>query len=48
LEFLFENDDSYWSFDDVSAVPLPEAPTGLMAATALGAILLLRRKYAIA
>lgn len=48
LEFLFENDDSYWSFDDVSAVPLPEAPTGLMAATALGAMLLLRRKYAVA
>lgn len=47
LEFLFENDDSYWSFDDVSAVPLPEVPTGLMAATALGAILLLRRKYAV-
>lgn len=48
LEFLFENDDSYWSFDDVSAVPIPEPPAGVLAATALCALLLLRRRYAVA
>jgi len=48
LEFLFENDDSYWSFDDVSAVPLPEPSTGILAGTALFALLLLRRKFAVA
>jgi hypothetical protein len=45
LEFLFENDDSYWSFDDVSVVMLPELPTGVLAATALFAFLLLRRRF---
>ncbi len=48
LLFTFENDDSYWSFDDVSAVPLPELPTGVLAVTALFAVVLLRRKFAIA
>jgi hypothetical protein len=48
LEFLFENDDSYWSFDAVSAVPTPEAPVGVLAASGLCALLLLRRKYAVA
>jgi hypothetical protein len=48
LEFLFENDDSYWSFDDVSVVQLPEPPAGLLAGTALFALLLLRRRYAAA
>jgi hypothetical protein len=46
IEFLFENDDSYWSFDDVSAVAIPEPPMGLLAATALFAVLMLRRKFA--
>jgi len=45
---LFENDDSYWSFDDVSVVQLPEPPAGLLAGTALFALLLLRRRYAAA
>jgi hypothetical protein len=51
LEFLFENDDSYWSFDDVSVVPLaatPEIPTGLLGASGLVALLMLRRKFGVA
>jgi hypothetical protein len=50
LLFEFENDDSYWSFDDVSVVALqavPEPPGLLLAGTALLALLLLRRKYAV-
>ena len=46
LLFAFLNDDSYWSFDDVSVVLLPEPPAGVLAGTALFALLLLRRKYA--
>ena len=51
LEFLFENDDSYWSFDDVSVVALaatPEVPTGLLGATGLLVLLMLRRKFGVA
>jgi hypothetical protein len=51
LLFEFENDDSYWSFDDVSVVSLqavPEPPALLLAGTVLFALLLLRRKYATA
>jgi hypothetical protein len=51
LLFSFENDDSFWSFDDVSVVditPTPEVPTGLLAASGLFAMLLLRRKFAVA
>ncbi len=48
LNFSFENDDSYWSFDDVSvsAVATPEPSTGLLAGVALGGLLLLRRMAA--
>jgi hypothetical protein len=49
LNFLFENDDSFWSFDDVSVVALaatPEVPTGLLAASGLCALLMFRRKFA--
>jgi hypothetical protein len=49
LLFEFENDDSYWSFDDVSVVQVVPEPSGVwFAATALFALLLLRRKYATA
>jgi hypothetical protein len=48
LEFLFENDDDYWSFDDVSVVVTPELPSGFLAATALFAVLLLRRRLVAA
>jgi len=44
LEFEFINDDSYWSFDDVSAVQTPEPSTALLAVAALSAMLLLRRR----
>ena len=48
LAFLFENDDSYWSFDDVSVVQLPEPPAGVLMGTALFGLLLLRRKLVVA
>lgn len=41
LLFSFENDDSYWSFDDVSAVRTPEPSGGFLAGTGLGALFLL-------
>lgn len=41
LKFSFENDDQYWSFDDVSVTATPEPSTGLLGGTALGALLLL-------
>jgi hypothetical protein len=42
LEFAFENDDSFWSFDDVSVVAAtPEPSTVLLGGMALGALLLL-------
>jgi hypothetical protein len=44
LEFEFINDDSYWSFDDVSVVQTPESSTALLAALALSAMYLLRRR----
>ena len=43
LAFSFENDDNYWSFDDVSVVPTPEPSTYLLAGMALGVLLLLKR-----
>jgi hypothetical protein len=46
LNFAFENDDSYWSFDDVSAAKTPEPPAGVLTGTALCALLLLRRMAA--
>ena len=36
LKFTFENDDSYWSLDDVSAASAPEPSTGLLGGLALG------------
>jgi hypothetical protein len=47
LQFAFQNDDQYWSFDDVSVVDtsaVPEPSTILLGGTALGALLLLRRR----
>jgi len=50
LQFDFENDDNYWSFDDVSvtltstASSAPEPSAGLLGGTALVALLLLRRR----
>jgi len=53
LQFSFENDDDFWSFDDVSVVAAaatttPEPSTGLAGGIALGALLLLwsRRRLA--
>jgi hypothetical protein len=53
LQFAFENDDDFWSFDDVSVVAAavtttPEPSTGLAGGIALGALLLLwsRRRLA--
>jgi hypothetical protein len=43
LTFAFENDDSYWSFDDVSVSPTPEPSTYLLAGMALSALWLLKR-----
>ncbi|MGA3202577.1 MAG: hypothetical protein ABSF12_08795 [Bryobacteraceae bacterium] len=40
LSFSFENDDSYWSFDDVSASAVPESSSGLLAGMALCALFL--------
>jgi hypothetical protein len=48
LEFLFENDDNYRSFDDVSVVQIPEPSTAVLAASALFALLLMRRKFVLA
>jgi hypothetical protein len=45
LNFAFENDDNYWSFDDVS-VAAPEPSTFLLAGAALGGLALLRRRIA--
>ena len=51
LEFDFENDANYWSFDDVSVVvaATPEPSTGLLGGLALGALLLLchRKKASV-
>jgi len=44
LKFSFENDDQYWSFDDVSVSTVPEPSTGMLAGLAIGGLLLLRRK----
>lgn len=46
INFAFENDDSYWSFDDVvvDLNAIPEPSTGLLAGAALCALLLLRLK----
>ena len=47
LSFAFENDDSFWSFDDVSVISLtatPEPSTFLLAGAALGGLLLARRR----
>lgn len=43
LAFSFENDDNFWSFDDVSvaAAPTPEPSTGVAGGIALAAMLLL-------
>jgi hypothetical protein len=46
LKFAFENDDSYWSFDDVSVTVAPEPSTFLLAGAALGGLMLLRRRIA--
>jgi PEP-CTERM motif len=47
LNFAFENDDNFWSFDDVSVAPaVPEPSSGLLAGTALFAVALLRRMTA--
>lgn len=50
LLFFFRNDDQYWSFDDVSAIPaaVPEPADVALVGTALGAFLLLRRRFATA
>jgi hypothetical protein len=42
LSFAFENDDNYWSFDDVSVAPTPEPSTCLLAGIALSGLFLMR------
>lgn len=42
LTFAFENDDSYWSFDDVSVSPTPEPSTYLFTGMALSVLWLLK------
>jgi hypothetical protein len=49
LTFAFENDDNYWSFDDVAVVPAatpatPEPSTGLLAGVVMSVLLLLWRR----
>jgi Pro-kumamolisin, activation domain len=44
LEFTFENDDEYWSFDDASVTPVPEPSTALLGGLALGALWLVGRR----
>jgi hypothetical protein len=46
LNFAFENDDAYWSFDDVSVAAVPEPSTFVLAGAALGGLALLRRRIA--
>lgn len=45
LAFTIENDDNYWSLDDVSVSPVatstPEPSTGLLGGTALGVVLVM-------
>ena len=43
MQFDFENDDSYWSFDDVSVSPTPEPSTYLLAGLGLSVFWLLKR-----
>ncbi len=43
LSFDFENDDNYWSFDDVSVSPTPEPSTYLLAGLGLSVFWLLKR-----
>jgi hypothetical protein len=50
LAFAFENDDFYWSFDDVSVTavaPTPEPSTALLAGMAALGILSLRRRLGL-
>jgi PEP-CTERM motif len=49
LKFAFENDDNYWSFDDVSVTAVtatPEPSTLMLAGLALGGLLVARRRIA--
>jgi hypothetical protein len=49
LNFAFVNDDNYWSFDDVSVVPVPEPSSWppLLTAVALSAFVVRRRSLAL-
>jgi hypothetical protein len=44
IQFSFENDDSYWSFDDVSVTLVPEPSTLIPTGVALGSLLLFWRR----
>jgi len=46
VQFSFENDDRYWSFDDVSVTATPEPSTAILAGAALCGLLLLKRRIA--
>jgi len=49
LQFSFENDDSYWSFDDVSVATMtPEPSTLFSAGAALAALLFIRSRRSLA
>jgi hypothetical protein len=41
LLFSFENDDNFWSFDDISVVRTPEPSAALLGGTGFSALLLL-------
>jgi hypothetical protein len=48
VQFSFENDENYWSFDDVSVALAPEPSTIFSAGAALAALLLLRSRRSVA
>lgn len=48
VQFSFENDDNYWSFDDASVALAPEPSTLFSAGAALAGLLFLRSRRSLA